>query len=101
MEPFPRLNVDDVMLTESYGQHEPVDKPLIEELTDTWADTERGDHAIRPLRRFLMLGAQLKEHGVRVKKHFDAEVNADHADVLMLFCCLISGFIDSTTYNGE
>lgn len=101
MEPFPRLTVDDVMLTESCGQHEPANKPLIEEPTDTWADTERGDNAIRPLRRFWMLGSQLKKHGVQVKNHFDAEVSTDHADILMLFCCLISGFMDSTTYNGE
>ena len=101
MEPFPRLTVDDVILTESYGQQEPANKPFREELTDTWTDTERGYRAPQPFKRCLMLGAQLKEHGVQVKKHFDAEVNTDNADILMLFCCLISGFVDSTTYNGE
>ena len=89
------------MSTGSYGQREPAGTPLIEELTDKWADTERGDQDYKPFRRCLMLGAQLKEHGVQAKKHFDAEVSTDHADVLMLFCCLISGFVDSTTYNGE
>lgn len=101
MEPFSRLIVDEVMITETYGQHEPANRPSIQEAIDTSADTERGDHASRPLRRHLMLGAQLNEQSLRVRKYFDAEVSTDHADILMLLCCLISGFIDSTTYDGE
>jgi hypothetical protein len=35
------------------------------------------------------------------RDRFAAEVSTDHADLLLLACCLISGFIDSTLYNGE
>ena len=101
MEPFSRLIVDEVMLTEAYGQHESANRPSTQEAIDTSVDTERGEHAPRPLRRRLMLGTQLNEQGIRVRKYFDAEVSTDHADILMLLCCLISGFIDSTTYDGE
>ena len=36
----------------------------------------------------------------RLRIHFRAEVSTDHADILLLACCLISGFVDSTLYNG-
>lgn len=41
-----------------------------------------------------------KSFGEKMKKHFTQEVSTDHADILMLFCCLITGFLDSTLYNG-
>ena len=42
-----------------------------------------------------------KSHRLEVlRKHFDVEVSTNHADLLLLACCLISGFVDSTLYNG-
>jgi len=42
------------------------------------------------------------EHHItsRLKRHFSTEVSTNHADVLLLTCCLISGFVDSTIYNA-
>lgn len=37
----------------------------------------------------------------RVRKYFDMDVTTNHADLLMLLCCLVTGFVDSTLYNGE
>lgn len=36
----------------------------------------------------------------KMKKHLAQEVSTDHANILMLVCCLITGFLDSTLYNG-
>lgn len=36
----------------------------------------------------------------RLKDYFWAEVTTRHADILLLLCCLISGLVDSTVYNG-
>ena len=36
----------------------------------------------------------------QLRRYFYEEVSTDHADLLMLACCLISGFVDSTLYNG-
>lgn len=41
-----------------------------------------------------------KSFSSKVRKHFAQEVSTDHADILMLICCLITGFLDSTLYNG-
>ncbi|CAD6448802.1 98026ac7-f96f-4e93-9fbd-6051928ce9a1 [Sclerotinia trifoliorum] len=41
-----------------------------------------------------------KPFSARMKKHFAQEVSTDHADILMLLCCLITGFLDSTLYNA-
>lgn len=38
--------------------------------------------------------------GARFRKHFAEEVTNSHADVLLLLCCVISGFVDSAIYNG-
>ena len=38
--------------------------------------------------------------GMQLKHHFASEVTADHADILLLLCCIISGLVDSTVYNG-
>ena len=32
---------------------------------------------------------------------FKAEIRPKHADVLLFACCLCSGLVDSTLYNGE
>ncbi len=45
MEAFPRVSVDDLILTEAYGQHEPADRHLIDASTHRSADRGRGDHA--------------------------------------------------------
>lgn len=37
----------------------------------------------------------------RLRRHFSAEINKNHTDILMLVCCLISGLVDSTIYNGR
>ena len=34
------------------------------------------------------------------KKYFFAEVSTNHADILFLASCLISGLVDSTVYNA-
>lgn len=52
-------------------------------------------HIIRPDNR-----AEKSFHA-KMKKHFAQEVSTDHADILMLICCLITGFLDSTLYNGK
>jgi len=36
-----------------------------------------------------------------LKAYLAAEVTTTHGDILLLACCLISGFVDSTLYNGE
>lgn len=36
----------------------------------------------------------------RLRAHFAEEVSTAHADMLLLACCLISGFVDSTIYNA-
>ncbi|KAA8570790.1 hypothetical protein EYC84_000182 [Monilinia fructicola] len=41
-----------------------------------------------------------KSFSSKVRKHFAQEVSTDHADILMLICCLITGFLDSTLYNA-
>lgn len=32
---------------------------------------------------------------------FKAEIEPQHADLLLFACCLTSGLVDSTIYNGE
>lgn len=66
------------------------DQPA-EETAETSVDREQGG-AQRMLRK--------ERLGARLTRYFGAEVSTEHADVLMLSCCLISGFIDSTVYNG-
>ncbi|KAI9875622.1 MAG: hypothetical protein M1830_008199 [Pleopsidium flavum] len=39
--------------------------------------------------------------GVRLKRYFRAQVSTEHADVLLLSCCLVSGLIDSNVFNGN
>ena len=39
--------------------------------------------------------------GARFRNHFAEEVTNSHADILLLLCCVISGFIDSAIYNGS
>lgn len=36
----------------------------------------------------------------RLSLHFSTNVSTDHADVLLLSCCFISGLVDSTVYDG-
>ena len=36
----------------------------------------------------------------RLRSHLRQEVNTDHADLIMLTCCFISGLVDSTIYNA-
>lgn len=36
----------------------------------------------------------------RLQKHLITEVTTNHADILLLTCCLISGLVDSTIYNA-
>lgn len=48
-----------------------------------------------------MSEARPGSHGKQMKRYFDAEVTTDHADVVMLVCCVISGFVDSTIYHGK
>ncbi|TVY20710.1 hypothetical protein LARI1_G000956 [Lachnellula arida] len=35
-----------------------------------------------------------------LRSYFSTEVNTNHADLLLLLCCLITGFVDSTLYNA-
>ncbi|KAL8669330.1 MAG: hypothetical protein Q9168_006076 [Polycauliona sp. 1 TL-2023] len=36
----------------------------------------------------------------RSQTYYSAEVSTEHADVLLLWCCFISGLVDSTIYNA-
>lgn len=36
----------------------------------------------------------------RIRRHLKTEVSKNHADLLLLVCCLVSGLVDSTIYNG-
>ncbi|KAL8686018.1 MAG: hypothetical protein Q9218_007401 [Villophora microphyllina] len=36
----------------------------------------------------------------RIRAHFNASITTNHADILMLSCCFISGLVDSTIYNA-
>ncbi|MCJ1244242.1 hypothetical protein MMC30_001440 [Trapelia coarctata] len=38
--------------------------------------------------------------GTRFRTHFTEEVTNSHADILLILCCVISGFIDSAIYNA-
>ena len=42
----------------------------------------------------------MRTRGHQAHKHFDAEVTVNHTDTLMILCCVISGFVDSTIYYG-
>ena len=37
----------------------------------------------------------------RLHGHFSTDVSTNHADILMLSCCFISGLVDSTVYDGN
>lgn len=45
-------------------------------------------------------GSQIRSKLVLVKSHLALEVSTNHVDLLLLICCLVTGFIDSTVYNG-
>ncbi|KAL8821119.1 MAG: hypothetical protein Q9191_007375, partial [Dirinaria sp. TL-2023a] len=47
-----------------------------------------------------MSEARPQGHGKQMKSYLDAEVTTDHTDALMLMCCVISGFVDSTIYHA-
>ncbi|TVY26299.1 hypothetical protein LHYA1_G005817 [Lachnellula hyalina] len=36
-----------------------------------------------------------------LRSYFSIEVTTNHADLLLLLCCLVTGFVDSTFYNGR
>ena len=38
--------------------------------------------------------------GTRMRRYFQVDISTNNADVLMVVCCLISGLVDSTIYNG-
>ena len=44
--------------------------------------------------------SRLKSRAVRFEKYFSVELSTNHADVLLLTCCIISGLVDSTIYNA-
>lgn len=44
--------------------------------------------------------SQIQSKLVLVKSHLAVEVSTNHVDLLLLVCCLVTGFIDSTVYNG-
>ena len=46
-------------------------------------------------------GVPPRDQSLQLKRYLDAEVTTNHADALMLVCCVISGFVDSTIYHGE
>lgn len=35
-----------------------------------------------------------------MRRYFAVEVSTKHVDLLLLVCCLVTGFVDSTLYNG-
>jgi len=37
----------------------------------------------------------------QIRQFFCKEINIDNAYILMLVCCLITGFVDGTLYNGK
>lgn len=42
-----------------------------------------------------------KQRTAQIQHYLGADVSTNRVDVLMLVCCLISGFIDSTIYFGQ
>ena len=42
-----------------------------------------------------------KQRILQIQEHLGADISTDRVDILMLVCCLISGFIDSTIYYGQ
>ncbi len=47
------------------------------------------------------LGPVRKEGaGLRLKRHFRTQVRTDHADLLLLSCCVVAGLIDSNVFKG-
>lgn len=42
-----------------------------------------------------------KSRGIkRVRRHLTTEISTRRADVVLLVCCVVSGLVDSTIYNG-
>ena len=74
--------------------HELSGRPSVED------DVERGHLSPRSQDSHSKPEAPLRKHGMQIRKHLDVEVATNHADALMLVCCLISGFVDSTIYHG-
>lgn len=65
-------------------------------------DIEQGSSPPLPPQRSLLSGVPLgKQRTSQVQNYLGADVSTDRVDVLMLVCCLISGFIDSTIYYGQ
>lgn len=42
----------------------------------------------------------IKKSPFKFSDYMGEEVSANHADILILICCLCSGFTDSTVFNG-
>lgn len=55
---------------------------------------------MEPATEDLIEGSQIQSKLVLVKSHLAVEVSTNHVDLLLLVCCLVTGFIDSTVYNG-
>lgn len=72
---------------------------------DTPPGLEQGAHQIPLPSKCATCGQPMSEarpqgHGKQMKSYLDAEVTTDHTDALMLTCCVISGFVDSTIYHA-
>lgn len=37
---------------------------------------------------------------LQMQRYLAVEVSTNHVDLLLLVCCLVTGFVDSTLYNG-
>lgn len=61
-----------------------------ENSTISITDQERGDPQ----------GEKQLKKETGMSRHFRVEISTQNADVLMLTCCLISGLMDSTIYDG-
>ena len=65
-------------------------------------DIEQGSPVPLPTQRPLGSETPLKhQRTVQIQQYLGADVSTNRVDVLMLLCCLISGFIDSTIYFGQ
>ena len=65
-------------------------------------DVEQGSPVPLPTQRPLASDTLVKkQRTTQIQHYLGADVSTNRVDVLMLLCCLISGFIDSTIYFGQ
>lgn len=65
-------------------------------------DIEQGSSLPMPQQQPLASELPRKKRSTHpIQTYLGADISTDRVDVLMLVCCLSSGFIDSTIYYGQ